>query len=143
MKFKITRSSGFTLIELLVVVAILGILSSIGVLAYNGYVTSAKKNSTKNILQQIALAQTEEYSMTGEYYINGATCTASAISSGQIETALFQDKDIIPTEVGFNICIYGSKTDYTIKADNGSGCVLTLARNDTVDDTACWLKIIL
>ena len=53
-----TRSSGFTLIELLVVVAILGILSAIGTLAYNGYVSGAKKSSAENYLQQIALAQT-------------------------------------------------------------------------------------
>ena len=37
MKFK-----AFTLIELLVVVAIVGILSSVGVVAYNGYTKSAK-----------------------------------------------------------------------------------------------------
>ena len=37
------KNNGFTLIELLVVVAIIGILASIGVLAYNGYTTNAKK----------------------------------------------------------------------------------------------------
>ena len=31
------RRNGFTLIELLVVVSIIGILSSVGVVAYNGY----------------------------------------------------------------------------------------------------------
>ena len=36
-------SKGFTLIELLVVVAIIGILASVGVVAYNGYTESAKK----------------------------------------------------------------------------------------------------
>ena len=37
---------GFTLIELLVVVAIMGIITSIGVVAYNGYINSAKRSVT-------------------------------------------------------------------------------------------------
>ena len=45
-KFYIKRN-GFTLIELLVVVAIIGILSSVGVVAYNGYTKNAKAKAAE------------------------------------------------------------------------------------------------
>ena len=41
------KRNAFTLIELLVVVAIIGILAAVGVVAYNGYTSSAKKYMKK------------------------------------------------------------------------------------------------
>ena len=45
-RLKYESHKAFTLIELLVVVAIIGILAAVGVVAYNGYTSSAKRNAT-------------------------------------------------------------------------------------------------
>ena len=42
-----TNKLGFTLIELLVVVAILGIIATLGINAYSGYVAGTKNNQQK------------------------------------------------------------------------------------------------
>ena len=67
------NSKGFTLIELLVVVAIIGILSAVGVVSYSGYKSSAEKKQAEITLNSIYLAEQEYKSNNGEYYYNTST----------------------------------------------------------------------
>ena len=146
-----TKSSGFTLIELLVVVAIIGILSSIGVVAYSGYVGAAKISSTKSVMQQIALMQTEYLSSAGGYYTTDAsgptTCTTTDTKSDNIEIELFPagtndageaiGEDIITSENDFLMCILETGPGYLIVAENDSGCKLTLSQAGILNDDEC------
>jgi prepilin-type N-terminal cleavage/methylation domain-containing protein len=125
--------SGFTLTELLVVVAILGVLSAVGVISYNGYVASAERKSAENLMQQISLAQSEFLSDNGVYYgIAEANCepdteTLSDIYQNLLGTTTAARANQKATDSAFAICISQdnsgeaeTNTDYLITASNGT-----------------------
>ena len=107
-------SKGFSIIELLVVVAIIGILSAIGVVSYNGYVEQAKKNDALNTLQSISMAQEEYYADWNKYY---TTNSGSSCQDGyplNINTWLFEGTKVLneDPDAPYDFCIAdGSKSD--------------------------------
>jgi len=88
------REKGFTLIELLVVVAIIGILASVGVVAYNGYTESAKKagvasnhaNIMKFVGAELAKCNIDSKTMENAGGTTQLTCSATG-TAGTVSTA--------------------------------------------------------
>ena len=69
------KQHGFTLIELMVTVAILAVVASIAIPAYNGYITTARMSEANNALAELKLAE-EEYYLENNTYFSGASTSA-------------------------------------------------------------------
>ena len=124
-------SRGFTLIELLVVVALIGILSAIGVVSYSNYKTSAEKKQAEISLSSIYLAEQEYKSNNGSYYYNS--------SLNNIINELFDGVDDL-SDQNYTYTISGNSNNdtLTIQAKHKtSNCTLTLNEKNKLTTSNC------
>ena len=124
------HSRGFTLIELLVVVAIIGILSAVGVVSYGKYKTSAEIKQAEISLNSIYLAEQEYKSNNGEYYYNTST--------SNIVTNLFDGVDDL-SEQSYSFKTTNVNTLSIIATNKkNSSCTITITeKNKKADPKGC------
>ena len=124
-------SQGFTLIELLVVVALIGILSAIGIVSYGKYKTSAEKKQAEISLSSIYLAEQEYKSNNGSYYYNS--------SLNNIINELFDGVDDL-SDQNYTYTISGNSNNDTLNIQakhKTSNCTLTLNEKNKLTTSNC------
>ena len=125
-------SRGFTLIELLVVVAVIGVLSAIGIVSFGKYKTSAEKKQAEISLKSIYLAQQEYKSNNGEY------CVSDCSTQDKIVENLFDEVDDLKGQ-NYTFKINNNGTD-GFKAEakhKTSNCKLTLDEKNQLNPSNC------
>ena len=115
-------SRGFTLIELLVVVAIIGILSAVGVVSYSGYKASAEKKQAEITLNSIYLAEQEYKSNNGEYFIS--------TSQKDIVTNLFDGIDDLSAQAYLFKTTNANTLSIIATKKTNSSCTITITETN-------------
>src|SRR3978361_2061790 len=77
-----SRQLGFTLIELMIVVTIIGILASISIPVYRGYIRDAHLNEAKPYLLDIASKERSYKVRNGVYCCSGGNLDETVLTSG-------------------------------------------------------------
>ena len=134
-------NSGMTLVELLVVVLIIGILASIAVPSYRGYVIRTNRTDAKATLVTTAAAMERCYSQRRSYSLGGCTVAESFTSNDQKYQIT-----VAPSADGENFTLTATPLGGQLQDTQCASFVLTDANVRTVTGTKsatpleCWSK---
>ena len=129
------KTKGFTLIELMIVVAIIGILSVIGVPAYNDYVTRGKLVDATSKLADMRI-QLEQYFQDNRNY--GSTSSSCGIAVPTSKYFTFScNWGAGGTDQSYKITATGTinKTNFTFTIDDANAKTSSGWGNGTT----CWI----
>ena len=139
------NTKGFTLIELLVVVAIIGILAAVGVVAYSGYTSGAKKSAVKANHKKVVkyiMNETMKCSM-GEAFAmdNNLDCSKQSSTNWKndvaaaVEIALKDFKNPYDDDPKKKKVSHGGE----IKNDTDVGYIRMLSPRSGIDVQVCYI----
>ncbi len=135
MVFKMNRQKpslgGFTLVELMIVVAIIAILSSIALPAYQNYIRESRRVDAQATLHD--LQQRQE-----KHRISNPSYTTDLTALGFVNPSSYYDFSVALSGTGYTLSAK-AKTGTTQASD--TGCTdMTLNQNSTGAPATCWKK---
>jgi prepilin-type N-terminal cleavage/methylation domain-containing protein len=148
MKKKLNKKSAFTLIEILSVIVIMGILTTVGVVAFSNFSNAAKEKVTENVFKNIGTSLNSEFSKCllnkSAVILNGHKCNnlkppdTLAIEDFYNKNNIKNPYDSSKNVLGKDSCVAGtivikspSVGNYNISYVNKSNQTITANINST------------